>query len=103
MMLSKRVLVPVLTFAALCLTLPIQAAQPKSEGDKVKQVSPQTVCMINKKHFDKAQAPVTVEGRTYYACCDMCQKQLQEDAKTRTDVDPVSGKSVDKATAAVGV
>jgi YHS domain-containing protein len=99
---SRRVLVPVLIFAALPLIGPIlQAAQ--GEGEKLKQVSPQNVCMINKKHFDKPQTPVTVEGRTYYACCDMCKTQLTEDPTTRKDKDPVSGKEVDKATAAIGV
>ena len=100
---SKQFLVGILTFAALSLTGPVLAAQGKGDGEKLKQVSPQTVCMINKKHFDKAQTPITVEGRTYYACCDMCKTQLKEDPKSRMDKDPLSGKDVDKATAAIGV
>jgi len=87
--------------AALMVAAPVFAGQ--GDGEKLKQVSPQFVCMINKKHFDKAQTPVNVEGRTYYSCCDMCKTQLEQDAKTRKDIDPVSGKEVDKATAAIGV
>jgi len=97
---SKRALVAALTIAALSITLPALLA---ASGEKVKQVSSESVCMINKKHFDKAQTPVNVDGRTYYACCDMCVKQLQEDPNSRKDVDPVSGKTVDKSSAAVGI
>jgi len=97
---SKRAIVAALTIAALAITLPVLLA---ASGEKVKQVSSEFVCMINKKHFEKAQTPVDVDGRVYYACCDMCVKQLQNDPASRTDVDPVSGKTVDKATAAVGI
>jgi len=90
----------VATFGTTALSLPVLLAD---SGEKVKQVSGQFVCMINKKHFDKVQTPVIVEGRTYYACCDMCVRQLNDDPSSRKDVDPVSGKPVDKATAAVGV
>ncbi len=59
--------------------------------------------MINKKEFKTAQESVEINGHTYYYCCAMCRTQLQEDAKTRVDKDPVSGKEVDKATASIGV
>ncbi len=68
----------------------------------LKQVDAKYVCMINKKVFPNAQIPVVVEGRTYYGCCDMCKTRLESDAKSRMDVDPVSGKEVDKATAVIG-
>jgi len=72
-------------------------------GEKVKQVDSKYVCMITKKHFQNEQMQVSVEGRTYYVCCDMCKTQLLEDPSTRADVDPVSSNKVDKATAVVGV
>lgn len=72
-------------------------------GEKVKQVDSKYVCMYTNKHFTTEQTPVSVEGRTYYACCEMCRNQLPDDASTRTAVDPVSGNKVDKATAIVGV
>ena len=55
------------------------------------------------KHSATEQTPVSVEGRTYYACCEMCQNQLRDDPSTRTAIDPVSGNKVDKAAAVVGV
>jgi YHS domain-containing protein len=74
-----------------------------SAGEKVKQVDARYVCMITKKHFTSEQMAVNVEGRTYYACCDMCKTELRDEPSSRTDIDPVSGNKVDKASAVVGV
>ena len=60
------------------------------------------VCMVNDMDMGKAQIPVTVEGRTYYGCCAMCKERLTKDAAVRSAIDPVSGKSVDKAKAVLG-
>jgi YHS domain-containing protein len=60
------------------------------------------VCMVNDMDMGKAQIPVVVEGRTYYGCCAMCKERLSKDAAVRSAIDPVSGKSVDKAKAVIG-
>jgi YHS domain-containing protein len=60
------------------------------------------VCMVNNQVFDKDQIPVEVEGRMYYGCCEMCKERLAKDQAARTAIDPVSGKTVDKATAVIG-
>ena len=60
------------------------------------------VCMVNNQVFDKDQIPVEVEGRMYYGCCEMCKERLAKDQAARTAVDPVSGKTVDKASAVIG-
>ena len=39
--------------------------------------------------------------RTYYGCCAMCKERLEKDASVRSAVDPVTGKTVDKATAVI--
>ena len=96
MALGKRLIG--LVVAGLLVSLAAAAAE-----EKVKQVDSKYVCMITKKHFQTEQMQVSVEGRTYYACCDMCKTQLSDDPSTRSDVDPVSGNKVDKATAIVGV
>jgi YHS domain-containing protein len=57
--------------------------------------------MINDQVFEKDQIPVQVQGRTYYGCCEMCKERLANDADSRTAVDPVTGKKVDKATAVI--
>jgi len=67
----------------------------------LKKVEPQKVCMVNNMAFDKDQIPTKVEGRTYYGCCAMCKEKLEKDASLRSAVDPVSGKTVDKATAVI--
>lgn len=81
----------------LALTLGIAAASPA-----IQRVETKKVCMVNNQVFEKDQIPVTVEGKIYYGCCEMCKERLSKDAAMRSAVDPVSGKTVDKATAVIG-
>lgn len=67
----------------------------------LKKVPTKKVCMINNQVFDKDQIPVQVQGRTYYGCCEMCKERLAQNAESRTAVDPVTGKKVDKAAAVI--
>jgi YHS domain-containing protein len=64
-------------------------------------VQNEKVCMVTNMLFPKKQIPVTHDGKTYYGCCENCKKTLATDSKARTAVDPVSGKSVDKARAVI--
>lgn len=66
-----------------------------------KIVPNETVCMVTEAHFDKPQIPVAVAGKTYYGCCEGCKKTLAEDPKARTAIDPLTKKSIDKATAVI--
>lgn len=68
----------------------------------LKRVETKKVCMINNQVFEKDQIPVEVEGRTYYGCCAMCKERLAKDPASRQAVDPVTGKTVDKAKAVIG-
>lgn len=68
----------------------------------LKAMEPQYICMVNNAVFDKPQIPVEVNGETYYGCCSMCKTTLEQDASSRQAVDPVSGKTVDKAKAVIG-
>jgi YHS domain-containing protein len=80
------------------------AAEPSAAPQApVQIVESKKVCMVNNQFMDKDQIPVEVAGRTYYGCCMMCKARLAEDAASRTAVDPVSGKEVDKATATIGM
>lgn len=67
----------------------------------LKPVETKKVCMVNNQVFEKDQIPVQVEGRTYYGCCEMCKERLAKDAAARQAVDPVTGKTVDKAKAVI--
>lgn len=82
-------------FGALLFFGPAQAA------DALSIVENEKVCMVTDMHFPKKQIPVTHEGKTYYGCCENCKETLSKDSKARTAVDPVSGKSVDKAKAVI--
>lgn len=75
------------------------ATQPSGKLTKVD--NPKRVCMVTNKAFPDDQIAVEVEGKTYYGCCEMCKGRLTSDAKLRSAVDPVSGKTIDKADAVI--
>ena len=85
-----------LLFALATMSFGADAAQPA-----LKKVEPKTVCMITEHAMGKPQIPVTVDGKTYYGCCDMCKKTLATDATKRVATDPQSGAEVDKASAVI--
>ncbi len=78
-------------------------AQSAHQGHDMswKIVPTETVCMVTEKHFGKPQIPVKVSGKTYYGCCDNCKKTLSEDKSARMATDPLTKKSIDKATATI--
>lgn len=71
-------------------------------AEALKRVETKYVCMVNDQLFPKEQIPTTVEGKTYYGCCEMCASKLSSESAMRHAKDPVSGKEVDKATAVIG-
>jgi YHS domain-containing protein len=85
----------------LVVSAPLLAAEQPAAAAAVKRVEAKKVCMVTDHAFDKEQIPVTVEGKTYYGCCQMCKGRLASDAAVRTAVDPVTGKKVDKAKAVI--
>lgn len=92
-----------LVVAALVAGLAFAQGQSKDDAaSALKRVETKKVCMINNQVFEKDQIPVEVEGRTYYGCCAMCKERLAKDPASRQAVDPVTGKTVDKATAVIG-
>lgn len=52
--------------------------------------------------FSKELIPAVVGDKTYYGCCDGCQAKLLKDPNSRVAVDPITGNTVDKATAIIG-
>lgn len=88
--------------AAALLALVAWAGVAAAAESTLQRVEPQKVCMVNDTVFQRDQIPVQVEGRTYYGCCEMCKGRLGTDAAVRSAKDPVSGHTVDKATAVIG-
>lgn len=79
------------------------ASQPSAPVGALTLVSdPSLVCMVNNQFMGRPQIPVEVQGRTYYGCCEMCKGKLANDPTSRTAVDPVSHRPVDKAVAVIG-
>lgn len=58
------------------------------------------VCMMQDMVLTKPGLAIQHDGKTYYGCCAMCKDRIgAEPEKYTRAVDPVSGKTVDKATA----
>jgi YHS domain-containing protein len=93
---SFRWLLPSLLVLALLLVA------GRAGAEQIERVEAKRVCMVNNSVFPKDQIPVQVEGKTYFGCCEMCKGRLASDPKARTAQDPVTGKTVDKATAVIG-
>lgn len=85
-------------FFVLILALGLSAA---AGAETLNIVPNENVCMVTDMYFSKKQTPVSVGSETYYGCCATCEKTLAGDVKARTSVDPVTGKTVDKARAVV--
>lgn len=60
------------------------------------------VCMVTNRLFAGPQIPVKVGDAVYYGCCEGCKAKLAGERASREGVDPVSGRSVDKAKAVIG-
>src|SRR5262245_3313153 len=84
------------------LTLAVLLVGAAAFAEPLTRVEAKRVCMVNDTAFPKDQIAVEVDGKTYFGCCEMCKSRLQQDASARSAVDPVSGKTVDKATAVIG-
>jgi YHS domain-containing protein len=89
-----------LTIAALLIAA-LAFAGDQEAKPALKKVEAKKVCMVNNQLFEKDQIPISVEGKTYYGCCEMCKERLAKDAAARSAVDPVTGNKVDKATAVI--
>ena len=93
---SFRWLLPSLMVLALLLVA------GGAHAEQIERVDAKRVCMVNNSFFPKDQIPVQVDGKTYFGCCEMCKGRLASDPSSRTAQDPVTGKTVDKATAVIG-
>ncbi len=98
----RRIALPLLALALAAAPAAFAQEQAAASSGPATQVETKKVCMVNDALFQKDQIPVEVEGKTYYGCCQMCKARLAEDAAVRSSVDPVTGKTVDKATAVAG-
>ena len=61
------------------------------------------VCVVAARAPGEPPLEVRLDGKTYHVCCERCEARLKEDASFRYSVDPVTGRSVDKAGAFIAV
>ena len=113
-----RIVVAVATLGLTLVATACQSGQADHSGPQAKAVptspdvvadsvlrrveDPSLVCMVNDQVMGRPQIPITVEGRTYYGCCENCKKRLAEDEGARLAKDPVTGAMVDKSAAVIG-
>ncbi|MFY9826767.1 MAG: TRASH domain-containing protein [Thermoanaerobaculia bacterium] len=93
-----------LFFLSLCVAALLMAGLALADdapAPALKKVEAKKVCMVNNQLFEKDLIPVQVGDKTYYGCCEMCKERLAKDASTRSAVDPMTGKPVDKAVAVI--
>lgn len=90
------------TLVLLAILLTAATVLAQTPAPPLTKVEAKKVCMINEHFMNHDQIPVEVDGKTYYGCCAMCKERLEKDAAKRVAVDPVSGKTVDKAKAVIG-
>ena len=74
-----------------------------AEHQEHEQVPTRQVCMVNDAYMAKDQIPVPVNGKTYYGCCQMCVKTLNEQETARMATDPNTGEKVDKTEAYIAL
>lgn len=99
-MLTKRTGVSIAVVALVAVAAILYPRTGIAEA--LQQVPADHVCMVNDTHFPTPQIPVPVGGKMYFGCCEMCKGRLASDTVVRSAVDPVSGKTVDKASAVIG-
>ncbi len=75
---------------------------PTTQGGLQLITEANQVCMVNNQFMGRDQIPIEFEGRTYYGCCAGCVTRIQTDPSSRAAVDPVTGRTVDKASAVMG-
>lgn len=88
-------------FFSFIMSLPglVLAANSQNQFQLIKPVESKKVCMVTNKYMGAEQIPVLVGEKTYYGCCAGCASKLQNDENIRSSTDPMSGESVDKASA----
>ena len=66
------------------------------------KVDAKHVCMVTNRVYENEQIPISVGTKTYYGCCEMCKEKLATEKSTREAIDPVTRRTVDKASAIFG-
>lgn len=89
----------IVTQALAAIVLIIGAGAPAA-ADAGNVEKREFVCMMQDTVMLKPGIPIEHEGRTYYGCCANCSKTIKAEPERFTKAqDPVTGATVDKATA----
>lgn len=84
----------------LLAAVTVTAAGAAAVGPVVVVPERTRVCMVQDTVMAVPAIPLERDGKVYYGCCQMCKGKLAREPRRYTLArDPVSGKTVDKATA----
>ena len=93
-MLSRSTIFMLTAFAIGLSTL--SACGQKTPTESVDRTK---VCMVDNQYKGELQLTTTIDGKTFYGCCDPCIETLNDDADFRFSEDPFSGKKINRAEA----
>lgn len=85
---------------ALVLLSASRTATARASGPAVSVPERTRVCMVQDTVMTVPAVPLERDGKTYYGCCPMCKGKIAAEPKRYTLArDPLTGATVDKATA----
>ena len=76
-----------------------QSYQPLPDKNQVLDHS--LVCMVNNSYKGREMIPVFIGDKAYYGCCQSCELKLKNRPHLYHANDPLTGETVDKATAII--
>jgi YHS domain-containing protein len=98
----KKITVFIL-LALFAVAAPVFSAQVGMEKEtpaqSLQSLKHSDVCMVQNRHGIMKMIPVEVDRKMYYGCCAGCVGKLKYNSAVRFSKDPVTGKTVDKASA----
>lgn len=97
----QLLLFAVITVAALVTGVQLMLFQIR-RSHALHVVRPEQVCMAHDRLHSHPVKVVLPDSRTYYSCSDESTEQLRQHDSVRVAKDPISGVTVDKATALLG-
>ncbi len=82
-------------------TLPVKSHADSPAQAWLKRVKPSEVNMVTNRYTQSEQSAVQMEGKLYYTSGDAYVANLKQNPLIRFAKDPISGRTIDKADAAI--
>lgn len=83
------------------ITLPVKSHADSPANAWLKRVKPSEVNMVTNRYSQSAKNAVKMEGKLYYTSGEAYVANLKQNPSIRFAKDPISGRTIDKAEAAI--